>query len=55
MSQGRSAPERGQSGRTGPQIEQLTLLRRNLGVARLRFGIIRVTDFTENRSFSAAC
>ena len=51
---GRSVPERGQSGRKGPQLEQLTRLRRSLGVVRLRTGIIKVTNFAENRRSSAA-
>ena len=52
---GRSVPERGQSGRKGPQLEQVILLCRSLGAARLRFGITRVTDLTKKGHFSAAC
>src|SRR5260370_26506101 len=51
MSQRRSVPERGQSGRKGPQIERVSHLRRSLGVVCLRFGIMKVTDFAEKRRF----
>ena len=55
MSQGRRVPGRGQSGRKGPQLEQVTRLRRNLGVVCLRFGIMRVTHLSEKGRFSATC
>jgi hypothetical protein len=47
MSQGRSVPEQGQSGRKGPQKEQVSDLRRHLGAVCLQFGIMKVTDFAE--------
>src|SRR5438876_10084126 len=55
MSQGSSVPERGQSGQKGPQIDQVTLLRRSSGVRCLRSGTITVANFAEKRRFSAAC
>src|SRR5271169_462653 len=55
MSQGRGVPERGQSGRKEPQIEQVTRLWRNLGVVYFRFGIMRVTYLSEKGCFSATC
>ena len=55
MSQGRSVPARGQSGRKGPQIEQVSHLRGNLGAVCLQFGIMKVTDFAREDRFSAHC
>jgi hypothetical protein len=54
MSQGRSVPEQGQSGRKGPQKEQVSDLRRHLGAVCLQFGIMKVTDFAEKGRFSAS-
>jgi hypothetical protein len=51
MSQGRSVPERGQSGRKGPQKEQVSHLRRNLGAVCLQIGTMKVTDFAEKGIF----
>src|SRR5689334_16943267 len=55
MSQGRSVPERGQSGRKWPQIEQVSHLPGNLGAVCLQFGIMKVTDFAREYRFSAHC
>src|SRR5215472_14763179 len=55
MSQGRSVPERGQSGQNEPQIEGLRHFQSNLGCFCLQFGITQVTTLAENHLFSANC
>src|SRR5262245_14778742 len=54
MSQGRSVPARGQNAQDRPQLHALRRLRRRVEVIYIAFGIIRVADFVEIGSFSAA-
>src|SRR5690242_663587 len=55
MSKGRSVPARGQSEQTGSELQALICSKRACDGCRRASGIMQVTDFAENRRFSAAC
>jgi hypothetical protein len=58
MNQGRSVPARGQgakNGQKGPQLQALMPLKGISDASRFEIGIMRVTELTEKRRFSAAC